>query len=128
MRRTFVLLLGAGLLAGCGGSPSTDLSTSAASALQKDTASLAAAARSGNGAAVQAAVVALRAEVAAQRTRNGLSSARAQRVLAAADRVAADVPVPTPTPTVSPTPTPVTPSRPERGKRHKHSDGGGNQD
>jgi hypothetical protein len=130
-RISLVVLLGGTLLVGCGSSPSSDLSASAATVLQKDAAALAAAATSGNGSAVQAAVATLRADVGAQRAHNGLSAARAARVLAAAAKVAADVPAPVPTPVV----TPVTPKSeapaPGKAKKRKHyqqDQGGNNQD
>lgn len=84
----------AGLLfvTGCGG-PS-QLSDSAAAILQKDAGALSSAARAGNAAAVTAALAALRRDVDVQRTAGGLTGARADSILAAAGRVAADQVVP----------------------------------
>lgn len=89
------VLLG-GALAGCGSStPSTkDLSPAAASVLQKDSAALATAARSGNRTGVLAALAVLKRDVAAQQSTHGLSVDRATRVLSAAAMVAGDVPAP----------------------------------
>lgn len=121
------VLLSGVLLVGCGASPSTDLSASAATVLQKDAAALAAAARAGNGSAVRAAVAQLRTDVAAQRAHDGLSAARAARVLAAAAQIAADVPVPVPAvkPAVTPT---ATPEQPKKRKHKTQNEGGNNQD
>ena len=126
MTRPLALVLGAVVLTACGSAPArSDLSAAAASLLQKDTATMTAAARAGDGSAVQAALVTLRRDVAAQRTSGGLSAARADRVLAAAAQVAADVPAPVASPAPAPTP-------PGNGYgKDKHGNGGGgdgNQD
>lgn len=126
MRRALALLVGTVLLSGCGGgSPHSDLSAAAATLLQKDTAALAVAARAGNGSAVQAALATLRRDVTAQRAQDGLSAARAERVLAAAGQVALDVPVsartaaPVPAATLTPT---STSTGPGKGRHRKHGD------
>lgn len=126
MRRALALLVGTVLLSGCGGgSPHSDLSAAAATLLQKDTAALAVAARAGNGSAVQAALATLRRDVTAQRAQDGLSAARAERVLAAAGQVALDVPVPArtaaPVPAATLTPT-STSTGPGKGRHRKHGD------
>jgi hypothetical protein len=119
------------LVAGCGSG--TDLSASAEALLKKDAAAVAAAARSGDGAAVQAAVAKLKADLAAQVDSGGVSAQRADRVLAAAARVASDVPAPKVTPTPTRTASPVATqvprkvtsddSRPTRkDKKHRQSE------
>ncbi len=126
MTRALALVLGAAVLAGCGSTPPprSDLSAGAAALLQKDTAAMTAAARAGDGSAVQTALATLRRDVAAQRASGGLSAARADRVLAAAAQVAADVPAPVPSPTLSPTP-PADGNG--KGKdKHPKGDNGGN--
>lgn len=117
------LVLLAAVLTGCGGSSSSDLSAAAESILQRDADTLASAARARDGVAVQAALVALRRDVAAQQQSGGVSAARAQLVLAAAATLARDVPPPAPRPSPTPSPTPESdkdeePS--ERGKGRKH--------
>lgn len=125
-RRPIGLLVGMLLLAGCGGSHPA-LSSSAASVLQKDADALAAAARSGNRAALKAAYDALQADLARQRSSGGVTAARADSVLAAAQRVLADgqaaAPVVTPSP-VATTARPAAPA-PRHHKGHKKAEGGG---
>ncbi len=86
-------------LAGCGGG------STGPTALQRDADALAAAARAGNPAQVQQALLVLRRQVAADRAAGDLDAAAAARVLAAASVLAADVPLPvvrTPAPSVAP--------------------------
>lgn len=116
------VLLGTAL-SGCGGS-SSDLTSSAATVLQRDAAALKAAALAHDGARVQAALAVLRRDVAAQRAEQGLSADRADRVLAAAALVAGDVPPPAPVTTPSPVPVATTkaPAPAPAPKKHRHHD------
>lgn len=82
--------------AGCGSTES--LSASAAGVLQKDAATLAAAARAGDRTKADLALATLRGDVAEQRAAGQLSAARAGEILDAATRVAADAPMTSPTP------------------------------
>lgn|GEM_PF-5933824 len=108
------------LLVGCSSHPA-DVSASAGTALATDVARLSTAARAHDATGVRSAVVALRAEVSRQQASGDLSTSRAATVLAAAARVAADVPLPSPAPTVVPaSPRPVvSPPAPAGGSKGK---------
>jgi hypothetical protein len=95
------------LTAACGSTVS--LSATAAPVLQKDAAALAVAARAGDQARFLSALALLRSDVSRERAGGQLSAARANRILDASIRVAADVtPAPaTATPTTATTPTPT---------------------
>lgn len=102
------LVLGAALLAGCGGGGAA-LSDSASSRLAADVARLRTAATSGTSAQVASAADALRSDVASLKAGGGLSAERAAAVLDQLARVLADTaarPLPTPTPTPPAAPSP----------------------
>ena len=95
------LVIGA---AACGST--TALSASAAVVLQKDATTLSAAAGAGDRTQISAALATLRADVAQQRTAGELSADRANEILDAGARVAADAPIASPA--ALPTGTPAT--------------------
>ncbi|GAC1441881.1 MAG: hypothetical protein NVSMB55_10890 [Mycobacteriales bacterium] len=105
------VLIGALALAGCGSG--TDLSSSAAAGLQRDTAAVSAAARAGDAARTSTALASLRADVGRGRAAGELSPARAGRILDAAARVALDVVATHPAPPARPQVAP--PAQPQTG-------------
>ena len=122
MRRLLAVGLGAALLAGCGSGGGGN------TVLQRDASALADAARAGDAVAVQAALTQLRQDVAAEQTSGAVTAARGHQILAAAEVVAADVPLPKPLVTVSPTTSPrprvATTRRKGEGKGKGKGDGG----